>query len=698
MENHLENDTGSAGSGIRQNPFSELLSISLKDELNEKLQKSFGGYSKKSVGQYVSSMRSNLQRIQQQMERQINDLLAEKASVSQECTVLREQLKETEASLQKVQDQIVNQKYYEESREASEQELQKFRAENQRLSEMLADYEQTCEQKKRVEALLVEKENEIVRLNESLSRYQKECEELRSRTARLEQAAETASRNPDKTELSNLRREKEMADEQCRKLAQQLKESRRVLLEKSRGLEASRAALEKERESISLRQQQADDTQETKYRQMAQRLKEGQDALEKKKEELEAARNAFQQEKEAFSLRQQQADDAQETKHRQVAQQLEEARSVLEKKKELEAACAAFRQEKEAFSLRQQDNDARETKHRQMVQQLKEAKSILEKKGQELEASRTALRQEKEAFSLLQQQADAREAELKNGRAQLDQEHQELEGQYAQLAEDRNKNEAAWKELKEEISKNRIVAGQLEKEHQAIKQENESLRACLAEKEKQLTEMKNKLEGQSETARVLSEKINSFYEHFSQDAERIKSLEKMNSEKEMLVKHYQQAEKKAVLSHHENERARQANAALRETVQQLMQQMEIQSESVELFLQRSMKERSSMKQAVSDQAALKLKNITLMEQVNSLLAQMDQLRTENERLKAGEEQRKTRSFPFPAEKKVTPLEKTEAADDAEEEDKASELEKCGRAYRRAKELVQELEQQTENIG
>ena len=294
MENHLENDTGSAGSGIRQNPFSELLSISLKDELNEKLQKSFGGYSKKSVGQYVSSMRSNLQRIQQQMERQINDLLAEKASVSQECTVLREQLKETEASLQKVQDQIVNQKYYEESREASEQELQKFRAENQRLSEMLADYEQTCEQKKRVEALLVEKENEIVRLNESLSRYQKECEELRSRTARLEQAAETASRNPDKTELSNLRREKEMADEQCRKLAQQLKESRRVLLEKSRGLEASRAALEKERESISLRQQQADDTQETKYRQMAQRLKEGQDALEKKKEELEAARNAFQ--------------------------------------------------------------------------------------------------------------------------------------------------------------------------------------------------------------------------------------------------------------------------------------------------------------------------------------------------------------------------------------------------------------------
>ncbi len=88
-------DIGKMFDDLQESRFESVLSNKLKSSL-------IGGYSKKSVEDFVSEMRGNLMQIKNN-EQQIHDIAAEKANVSRECAVLREQLQAAEANMSKIQ-------------------------------------------------------------------------------------------------------------------------------------------------------------------------------------------------------------------------------------------------------------------------------------------------------------------------------------------------------------------------------------------------------------------------------------------------------------------------------------------------------------------------------------------------------------------------------------------------------------------
>ena len=66
--------------------------------IKQQLTKSFFGmYNEKSINKYVASIRLNSRQIQEGLEKQIQELLADKANITQEAALLRNQLIKTEA-------------------------------------------------------------------------------------------------------------------------------------------------------------------------------------------------------------------------------------------------------------------------------------------------------------------------------------------------------------------------------------------------------------------------------------------------------------------------------------------------------------------------------------------------------------------------------------------------------------------------
>ncbi len=78
-----------------------LIPRSTKEELKEKVKSTmFGGYKKSSVLKYVTELKDNLDLLKINLEQQIKDLASEKLSLYQECSLLHNQLLESEKKLQ----------------------------------------------------------------------------------------------------------------------------------------------------------------------------------------------------------------------------------------------------------------------------------------------------------------------------------------------------------------------------------------------------------------------------------------------------------------------------------------------------------------------------------------------------------------------------------------------------------------------
>ena len=244
--NHFSNS-----SGVKQESldFSVLMDKSLESELESKLQSSVvGGYSKKSVENFVAEMRNNLQHIKTQLERQVQDLSAEKTSVSQECSVLRNQLKTAEENLEEMRNQIINQQYRDETQCASEQEIQLYREENERLKGMLLDYQKVTEQRKKYESLLAQKEQEIGKLNATFDKFRKDYGELKERTEQLEKALN--SKPPaasSEEEIAELKQQRDEITARYQTLIQRMEKTDRLFEQKNQHLDEKQTQLEQEK-------------------------------------------------------------------------------------------------------------------------------------------------------------------------------------------------------------------------------------------------------------------------------------------------------------------------------------------------------------------------------------------------------------------------------------------------------------------
>lgn len=506
---------GSIGVNQESTDFIALLEKSLQSELDSKLQSSVvGGYSKKSVENFVLEMRNNLQQIKTQLERQVQDLAAEKASVSQECSLLRSQLKAAEESLAEARNQIISQHYCDETKCVSEQEIQSYREENERLRGMLSDYQQVTEQKKRYEDLLAQKEQEIAQLNATLAKYRQSYDELKERTERLETALSSSSPVSSEEEITELKRQKD---------------------------------------------------------------------------EIMA-------------------------KYHALSQHMENTNRQLEQKK------------------------------------------------QHLDETQTELEEEKQYL------ADAR--------AQLEREKQHLAEAQAQL--------------KTDIEKSRMLGQQLENDQHSVRQKEKELSRLMAEKERTIDALQREQEESQREIGDLEKKIETLYLQCSQSVETIKRQEKIISEKDLLLKHYQQQEKDHTLLRQENEKAQTIISSLWESLQQIMAHAEAQAERINLHVTHSLQERDALKTAVSERTALQLRNTELMEQQSCLLAKIEELEAKNRQLEEALKQQNNVVLRLDNAKRIIPL--GNSGDGHKAENPAeSGLDISRDAYQKAKELLHEID-------
>ncbi len=553
------------GIGINQENLNlnVLVEKSLESELESKLQNSVvGGYSKKSVESFVAEMRNNLLRIKVQLERQVQDLSSEKSSVSQECSVLRSQLKAAEENLEEARSQIISQQYRDETQCASEQEIQLYREENDRLKGMLLDYQKVTEQKKKYESLLDQKEQEIAKLNETLDQYRKDYNDLKERTKQLEES-----------------------------------------------LDRSPALVSSEKEIAELKQQKDKITE--KYQALVQQMEETNCQLEQRKLHLDETETQLEQEK----------------------QYLEDVRKQLELEK----------------------------------QNLMEAQVRLEtdiRKNRVLSQTETQLEQEKQ--------------HLEDVRVQLELEKQNLMEEQARLETD--------------IQKNRALSQQLEDNRKLIHQKEEEINGLMLAKERTIDALQREQEEYKGKSGDLEKKIKALYLQYNQSEDKIKLQEKIISEKDLLLEYYQQQEKEYILIRQENEKSKIVITTLRKSLDQVMAHMDEQAEGINRYISHSLQERDALKIAVNERTDLQLKNIELMEQINSLSGRIEKLVSRNAKLKEDYEYHKNTVMNFDNVKKIIHLDENNAVQKTEdiEDPEESGIDTCRDAYLKAKTLISEM--------
>lgn len=184
----------------------------MNDLLNERLKTALvSGYSKSSVAQFVEELYRSSEQMKVGLEKQIQNLLSEKATLSQECVLLRNQLKEVENnhSHQKTESEEFLKAGREETEKIKAQLLQ-LKSENEALNKKLAQQQNGQEtilllEKKLAEKerKLAEKESELEKLSAQLSENVVRCKTLEEQVGILSrQKAEEAERseNPVKEE------------------------------------------------------------------------------------------------------------------------------------------------------------------------------------------------------------------------------------------------------------------------------------------------------------------------------------------------------------------------------------------------------------------------------------------------------------------------------------------------------------------
>lgn len=282
--------------------FNALLEKSQKNTLESKLQltRVGGGYTKKSVEDFAAEMRQNLLQVKTQLERQILELAAEKASITQECNVLRTQLKTAVDALA---------------------------ARNQTVT--------NPEDAGQVEGLLSQKENEITRLKLELDQYKNECSVLNEKYTQLEDKLQGASDEA----ITDIKAQKEKLEKKNNELLQQLDDTNKEMTETKLRLEETTAQLEEVKQRLANTDTQLEAERsrlketEARLEEKKHRLDETQLLLEEKEEYLDKLKSQLENEKAYLQEAREQLDEKKQ-KLDEIQMQLEQEKAHMEEAQE----------------------------------------------------------------------------------------------------------------------------------------------------------------------------------------------------------------------------------------------------------------------------------------------------------------------------------------------------------------------------
>jgi hypothetical protein len=331
--------------------------------------------------------------------------------------------------------------------------------------------------------------------------------------------------------------------------------------------------------------------------------------------------------------------------------------------------------------------------YEEMKQQKEQYEEGISRREHDISRLNEQLSNHQRAYEALQTKMKDMEKAVENASVGYPQkEIEELQQKKLEIEELRQQKKESVQKYEKLLLKLEENATDLEKERAARKESGDQ-QVLMSEKgklEKQLEVLQKQYEEQEDHKRELEEKVDVLYKNYAENSSRIKKQDQLIEEKELLLKHYQEQEQGAILTSRENQKLKDTIDSLKETIRLIIEQMETQSESMNLYIERTTQERDTIKKVIGEQASLKLQNVDLLDIQRELLIQIEDLKSQNLHLEKGLEQQK--KVPLPMEReKTAALQEKQLSQNQERESADPELYACDKAMQKARGLFSVME-------
>ena len=188
-------------------------------------------------------------------------------------------------------------------------------------------------------------------------------------------------------------------------------------------------------------------------------------------------------------------------------------------------------------------------------------------------------------------------------------------------------DDGSFQELTEMLDRLKKENESLTAENGLMKNENESFR-------RENEELKNEARSLENVNLELSEKLSRKEEEAakSSSGQKIYTLEKELRNKEILLKHYEDAEKTNIILTQDLAKAKNLIKTLKKSISQLMEQMESQQKGVQYFAENITKQQNALREKLQEMTELQIKNVELQDSLSNMTDLYETLKKKNELL------------------------------------------------------------------
>ncbi len=554
-----------------------------KTDLSKELKSSlWGGYSKKSVDDYIAKINGDIRNAQLQLEQQIRDISMEKANVARECSVLRTQLKEAEEALSDVREKAFQGEADLERFTNAEAELAEARSEIKKLYEVLDSRQTQTKEDEQYRIELEERNRDIEMLRQEIVFYQRELSLLQKRMVDLnEKEQQIIYREIHSTDTGNIEQEREARELAERELSV-IREELASVRSQERGYAESKAILESYEKELSEKHSLIDS------------LHADIELYQKEKEDTQAELAMIREKLQLFG-------DI-EKEYRDNKLLLETYQADLNNRdmenEALNRELEGYRNEKENAKVELSALQEEINKLRNIEQEYQSNMVLLSSVQEELLAKNT--------------EKDALNAEVANYQKELSELNQKIE----ELEKHSEEMENSAIEI-QELQQLRQNAQDFEKRVESSKSALKSLDERIRDREFRLEELQSSL-NKAYADVDLEKKIDELYKGYSISNRKVELLEKELAGKDLLIRQYQDEDLENKLLKQDYEQAKAMIDSLKDAIGKIMEQMEKQSESLKGYISRSLEDQKKLNHVASELNNVKFSNIELLDALNQL--------------------------------------------------------------------------------
>ena len=449
------------------------------------------GYSPKNVNEYIAHLQMETQQVKQQLEKQIEGLLAEKRTVTQECDYLHKRIKETERKLQNANAQMENMVSPERLEEVQEK-LAKTESSLEQAKKELDGMGQLRAERDHLEAVCADNASMIKHLERSYTDSKIEQERL-NRQNRLLEVALRGSKESVAEEIQKLLTQNQTLEAAYENLCKQVdsfNETAKAAEVEKEEMEQLRQQLDQERQLLQSHREQFDQEKEKMVHSINEKVLD----LQQREEAVQAAENALTQketlvqedlnnlaQREA-SVRQTEASLAQRERLVQEAENaLAQREATVQQTEEALAQKETCIQEAEReFAQREaavQQNEEALAKREALVQEAEEAlaqrEASVQQAEQDLEQRRSALQADSKpnVKADMVQKSDDSAPDSKRERENL----YSLYDAFAQMMETLESQSSNMDRMMNKMQDDQPMIAQLLSQQQSLKNENADL-------------------------------------------------------------------------------------------------------------------------------------------------------------------------------------------------------------------------------